>query len=420
MGAFEEAKEWLVESMGMWWPDADEGKLRDAAGAWRDFADAVVDVRQVTNGKASALIENNEGEAIDAFEIFWHRYCQGGGGWLNDLEQAARDLAKALDDFADEVEDVKDKIDTQIAISAATIAAGIGLAVATAGAASGAAVAAATAIIRFAASLGVAVSTTAARITATTLVGAAFGGVESVAVNLAVAQPMRIHAGLQDGLELNQLGSAARDGMLFGGAFGAGYGTVRSLADGPWSPQYAELMGTRRSAAARNSPESKFPAPPKTPGEAVLWTGDHVYYRQGSTTIGYDRNTTLNANLVGVQEGYHDVVVHGNNKGYFMPGRTNQAGVDFPPGEVNPTHIAEAIRNNPNYNGEPIRLISCHSGTVAQGSGEIPAAQALANRLGVPVQAPTDEVGVFPKLPPGQEPVILHNGYWRTFLPIAE
>jgi hypothetical protein len=420
MGAFEEAKEWLIESLGMWWPDADEGKLREAATAWRDFADAVADVRQATGGKAGALIANNEGEAIDAFEVFWHRYCQGGSGWLNDLERASRDLATALDDFAGDIEDVKDEIDTQIAISAATIVAGIGLAFFTAGAASGAAVAAATTITRLAASLGVTVSATAARIAATTLTGAAFGGVESVAVNLAVAQPMRVHAGLQDGLSLNQAADAARDGMLFGGAFGAGYGTVRSLADGPWSPQYAELMGTRRSAAARNSPESKVPVPPKTPGDAVLWTGDHVYYRQGSTTIGYDRNTTLNANLVGAREGYHDVVVHGNNKGYFMPGRTNQAGVDFPPGEVNPAHIAEAIRSNPNYNGEPIRLVSCHSGTVVEGSGEIPAAQALANRLGVPVQAPTDEVGVFPKLPPGQEPVILHDGYWRTFLPITE
>ncbi len=242
MGAFEEAKEWLVEAMGMWWPDADEGKLREAAGAWRDFADAVVEVRQAANNKAGALIENNSGEAIDAFEVFWHRYCQGGRGWLNDLERAARDMATALEDFADDLEDVKDKIDVQIAISAATIVAGIGLAVATAGAASGAAVAAATTITRLAASLGVAVSTNAARIAATTLVGAAFGGIESVAVNLAVAQPMRIHAGLQDGLELNQVGTAARDGMVFGGAFGAGYGTVRSLADGPWSPQYAELM----------------------------------------------------------------------------------------------------------------------------------------------------------------------------------
>ncbi|MBN3929858.1 hypothetical protein IQ279_09430 [Streptomyces verrucosisporus] len=37
MGAFEEAEEWLVESLGMWWPDADEGKLLDAATAWRDL-----------------------------------------------------------------------------------------------------------------------------------------------------------------------------------------------------------------------------------------------------------------------------------------------------------------------------------------------------------------------------------------------
>ncbi|HZG03212.1 MAG TPA: hypothetical protein VE546_06540, partial [Streptomyces sp.] len=171
------------------------------------------------------------GEAIDAFEIFWHRYCQGGGGWLNDLEQAARDLAKALDDFADEVEDVKDKIDTQIAISAATIAAGIGLAVATAGAASGAAVAAAATITELAASLGVAISTTAARIAATTLVGAAFGGIESVAVDLAVAQPMRIHAGLQDGLDLAHAQEAGQYGTLFGGTFGAVGSGVRGIHD---------------------------------------------------------------------------------------------------------------------------------------------------------------------------------------------
>lgn len=171
MGAFEEAKEWLVESLGMWWPGADEGKLRDAA-AWRDFADAVADVRQATNGKAGALIENNRGEAIEAFEVFWHRYCQGCQGRLNDLEQAARDLTTGLEDFADEIEDVKNKIDNQIAISAVTIAAGIGLAFFTAGAASGAAGAAATAIVRFAASLGVAVSGTAAHTAASQPCGA--------------------------------------------------------------------------------------------------------------------------------------------------------------------------------------------------------------------------------------------------------
>ncbi|PJE98245.1 hypothetical protein CUT44_08225 [Streptomyces carminius] len=231
MGAFEEAKEWLVESVGMWWPDADEGKLRDAAGAWRDFADAVADVRQATNGRATALIANNDGEAIDAFEVFWHRYCDGGRGWLNDMEQAARDLAKALEDFADEIEGVKDEIDTQIAISAAVIVAGIGLAVATAGVASGAAAATAATITQTAASLGVAVSTTAARIAATTLVGAAFGGIETVAVDLAVAQPMRIHAGLQDGLNLAQAREAGMYGTLFGGTFGAAGSGVRGLHD---------------------------------------------------------------------------------------------------------------------------------------------------------------------------------------------
>jgi hypothetical protein len=40
----DEAKHILMK-MGLWWPDADSGKLRDAADAWRVFAKAVDDAR---------------------------------------------------------------------------------------------------------------------------------------------------------------------------------------------------------------------------------------------------------------------------------------------------------------------------------------------------------------------------------------
>lgn len=71
---------------------------------------------------------------------------------------------------------------------------------------------------------GVALSATVARIAAGALVGVAFGGVESVAVNLAVAQPLRIQAGLQDGLSLDSASHAAKDGMVYGGVFGSAAG----------------------------------------------------------------------------------------------------------------------------------------------------------------------------------------------------
>ncbi|MDJ0369460.1 hypothetical protein QMK19_07180 [Streptomyces sp. H10-C2] len=230
MGAFEEAKEWLVETMGMWWPDGDEGKLRQAATAWRTYADAVGDVRAATNSSAGTLIHHNKGEAIDAFDGFWRRYSGGGKGWLEDQEAAARQMAKALDDLADEIADVKDKIDTQLEISAVVIAAGIGLAFFTAGLAAGAAATAAAAMVDFAASMGMVVGTTAARIAAGALVGVVFGGVESVTVNLAVAQPLQIAAGTQNGFQLDQVDHALTDGMKYGGVFGAGGAGAESFA----------------------------------------------------------------------------------------------------------------------------------------------------------------------------------------------
>ncbi|MFH9072819.1 hypothetical protein [Streptomyces alboflavus] len=220
-------------------------------------------------------------------------------------------------------------------------------------------------------------------------------------------------------------------------------------------------MGTRRDYEDRVAPESSVPAPPKEPGDIVLATGDHVYFRDDATAIGYDRSTLINFDLAKPLDGYHDAVVHGNDRGFFVPGHVNESGVGFPVGDVHPSHIAEAIRNNPGYGGGPVRLLSCHTGwlcdnrvvDVPHGASDAwaksdgadgvpgefsevpsaadslsitrnvrhnPAAQELANELGVPVMAPTNKVGVAPLRGPGQTPTIADNGYWRIFLPLVK
>ncbi|MFD0374453.1 RHS repeat-associated core domain-containing protein [Streptomyces sp. NPDC127112] len=220
----------------MWWPDANSGTLRHAAQAWRTFADAVDDVRTPVNNTATSLIHNNKGEAIATFTTFWERYAKGGdAGWLSDLAKSARKMAEALEKFADAVDDAINKLWTQIGIDAAVIAGGIALAFFTAGLASGAAVAAADAIIELGASLGIAVTTTVAEIAAGTLVAAAFGGVESVTVDLAVAQPLKIATGLQQGFSLDEINQAAKDGMIFGGALGAGSGVLKAGVEGAFT-----------------------------------------------------------------------------------------------------------------------------------------------------------------------------------------
>ncbi|WP_419998341.1 toxin glutamine deamidase domain-containing protein [Streptomyces boninensis] len=232
MGAFEEAKEWLIEVQGMWWPDADAPDLRLAAKAWREFGNDVYDILPKVSKPAESIILNNTGKAIDAFEVFWYRYEAYGKGWLRDLGDAADAIADALDEFADAIDDYKTKLDNVLLTEAVTIAAGIGLAFVTAGAASAAASAATAEILALASTLGVGVSTTVATIGGVTLAGVAFASLESIAVNLAVAQPMKIATGLQPGFDLDEAGKAGRDGALWGAAFGAGGGLATGLASG--------------------------------------------------------------------------------------------------------------------------------------------------------------------------------------------
>ncbi|MFF5538145.1 hypothetical protein ACFY71_37835, partial [Streptomyces cinerochromogenes] len=96
----------ILLKLGLWWPEADSGKLRDAAKAWRAFADSVDDVRAPVHRSASSIIHNNTGESIEAFEKFWGRYAKDqDGGWLSDLAKSSREMAKALEKFADAIDD---------------------------------------------------------------------------------------------------------------------------------------------------------------------------------------------------------------------------------------------------------------------------------------------------------------------------
>ncbi|MEV6601462.1 hypothetical protein AB0M36_32105 [Actinoplanes sp. NPDC051346] len=159
------------------------------------------------------------------------------------------------------------------------------------------------------------------------------------------------------------------------------------------------------------------PQAPSRPPDSHLPAGDPVYYRPGSTAIGYDSSTMRNFDAVAPEPGYHDVVVHGERNGLFRPGQVGADGADYPANFTHPNQIADAIRNNPHYDGGPVRLVSCHTGTVDPDAGVPPAAQQVAVALGVPVMAPTNAVGVDRYGPVGQEPLIRGGGEWETFDP---
>ncbi|WP_367434204.1 WXG100-like domain-containing protein [Streptomyces celluloflavus] len=231
MSAGDKIKEIVQDLTGMWWPEGDEDELREAARAWRTFAEDVKDITSATHKSAQDVIDNNKGKSIDAFETFWRKYHGGGKGYLDDLASAAEDMAKALDKFADQIAEAKKKIEHELEIAGAVLVAGTALAVFTGGISEVAAVGATEAIVAAASTAGLAVSATVAEIAGTVLATAAIGGIEAITVDVVVAQGGRNLLGDQRGINAAEIKDAGVSGMLLGGAVGGAARSVKAVAD---------------------------------------------------------------------------------------------------------------------------------------------------------------------------------------------
>ncbi|MFF1481470.1 hypothetical protein ACFVYD_28650 [Streptomyces sp. NPDC058301] len=305
MSAGDKVREIVTDVTGIEWPAGDVGKLRTIANAWRKFADDMEDVAAAADKAAQALIHHNSGEAISAFnDPFWRRYYHDKKGWLQDLVDGPRDLAKGIDQYADAVAGAKKKLDHELEIAGAVIVAGTALAFFTLGATEAAAATATAAIVDLAATVGVALTTEVAAIAGTAFATAAIAGIESVAVDLAVAQPLKIASGLQDGFSLDQASSAATDGMLYGGLFGAGGATARAAGEaGGWGnllsgagPRLtlADLAyGPEWGGIRTPLPGGRDPLPGELPpGYDLHQSGGSLRPRDDGSVRAYDRTET--------------------------------------------------------------------------------------------------------------------------------
>ncbi len=111
----------------------------------------------------------------------------------------------------------------------ATLAAGTALAFFTFGIAEAAAAATTATLIAAAEAIGLELSATVAMIVAGGLVGAAFGAVEGFAVDVAVAQPIRVWGYGEGGFSMDEAKDVAVGGAIVGGVFGLGTGGLRAL-----------------------------------------------------------------------------------------------------------------------------------------------------------------------------------------------
>jgi hypothetical protein len=100
--------------------------------------------------------------------------------------------------------------------------------------------------------------------------------------------------------------------------------------------------------------------------------------------------------------GYMDIVMHGDQEG-------TQSYVDGRATDFSLEQTAQLVEQSPSWNDRPVRLLSCST-------GQEDYAQRLADRLQVPVYAPSDVL----QINPDGSSEIWNDGTWKRFEPVVK
>ncbi|MEU2146385.1 type IV secretion protein Rhs, partial [Streptomyces globisporus] len=94
----------MLDLIGINWPNVDEDAYRDMADALREFADDVEDDGHLANQHVQRLLSSGSGEALDALNGHWGKVKNK---HVKDLASGARTIAGALDNAATAIEAMK-------------------------------------------------------------------------------------------------------------------------------------------------------------------------------------------------------------------------------------------------------------------------------------------------------------------------
>ncbi len=218
----------MLDLIGINWPNVDEDAYRDMADALREFADDVEDDGHLANQHVQRLLSSGSGEALDALNGHWGKVKNK---HVKDLASGARTIAGALDNAATAIEAMKYAAIVHLGVLAGKAGVSMALIPVTGGLSmliGGAAIAVAQQAIRriikecMEEVVGYIVSA---------LTEPAVAALENMAADLAV-QVGANALGLQDGVDMNQVGQSGKEGFNEGVA-GVKDSLQLASADGP-------------------------------------------------------------------------------------------------------------------------------------------------------------------------------------------
>lgn len=117
-------------------------------------------------------------------------------------------------------------------------------------------------------------------------------------------------------------------------------------------------------------------------GYSGLFKGTHGTYLAAGSAYFMDSKDQFSINIKRRKDvdanGFYDVIAHGTPTTIEI----NHNGAKI---QIDHRTVSRLLKNDKNYNGQGVRLLSCSTGKLTDGF-----AQNLANKLNIPVTAPTD------------------------------
>ena len=207
----------MLDIVGVGWPNVDEDAYRDMADSLREFADNAETDAYDGHQYIQRLLSSGRSESLNALDEHWRKV----EGKQKDLAAAARIVGGALDRVADIIVARKIAAVAELADLCATVGVTLAFAPVTAGLSTllaGAKIAATR--IAFKRILKEMAEAAVSEIVAT-LTEPAVAAIENVVADLAIQTAMNV-TGLQDGYDTGQTAQAAKDGMRLNSAGGGG------------------------------------------------------------------------------------------------------------------------------------------------------------------------------------------------------
>ncbi|MFD7500487.1 DUF6531 domain-containing protein [Streptomyces sp. NPDC059850] len=217
----------LLDIIGVSWPNVDEDAYRDMAKSLREFADDLEDDGQLANGHVERLLSSGYGEAMDALNLHWGRVK---GTHIKDIASAARTIAGGLETAATAVEGMKGAALVQLGYLASEAGIALSLIPVTGGLSALLGAGAIRATQEAVRRLVKECMEEAVGYIVAALTEPAVAALENLAADL-VVQVGATAMGLQDGVDVGQAQQAGKDGFK-DGVQGAKEGMHLASADG--------------------------------------------------------------------------------------------------------------------------------------------------------------------------------------------